>query len=292
MFCNPLPTNEELDLYYSTEFNYGWYSKRKMLLQIQSYHRWLRFGKRLEKSIVHKGILLDIGCGHGWFIQAARRAGWNVAGVDLSTIAVDYAREKLGLHVVRGSLESVELSLQNYAVVTMWHSLEHMIYPIEALKKVRSLLKPGGLILIAVPNVNCLGQRRQGRNWVWLQQPFVHIWHFSTQTIQMVLEKSGFEVISVETRDTWNAQYLYDGILRHKLEDKYFRMLSRLGVKVIPWLRLKIFFCEGIHFYLSEVSRILMYIPYLVIRPLVVRLNKENGSELLVIARVKNGFSN
>jgi 2-polyprenyl-3-methyl-5-hydroxy-6-metoxy-1,4-benzoquinol methylase len=286
IFCDPLPTPEELSEYYSTSFNYGWYAKRKWLKRVQGWHRWKRVEKRLEKLLGRTGTLLDVGCGHGWFLHAATHSGWNATGLDLPSDATLFAQKTLGLNIIHGSIEQPLHGATRYDVVSMWHSLEHTINPVDALQHAKAMLAPDGLLLIAVPNVKCYGQQLRGIDWVWLQQPFVHLWHFSEKALREILTEAGFAVLHIETRDTWDAQVLYDGVMQQWAE-KIFRGVGKavgfsakvVGIESHDRLR------EQIVFLLSESARIIGYTIYLSMRLLLQFFFKKRGSELLIVAK-------
>src|SRR5436305_6032656 len=80
--CAPLPTDEELGHYYARHFNYDWYVRHFRLKKIQAWHRWRRMQRVFAEFQMQPGRMLDIGCGHGHFLQQARRDGWDVVGVD------------------------------------------------------------------------------------------------------------------------------------------------------------------------------------------------------------------
>jgi hypothetical protein len=87
LFCDPLPTGDELGGYYATEFDYSWYDRR-LQKRLQGDHRWrLVRQPAIERRAAGHGRLLDMGCRDGWFVAAARRPGWRVAGVELSATA-------------------------------------------------------------------------------------------------------------------------------------------------------------------------------------------------------------
>ncbi|HEU5098739.1 MAG TPA: class I SAM-dependent methyltransferase [Roseiflexaceae bacterium] len=284
IFCDPPPSEAELERYYAGAFNYDWYSQRRLQKRAQGYHRWLRVGQMLERRAGGPAHLLDIGCGAGWFLHAARRAGWQVAGIELSRDSVAFATARLGLDVTLGALESIAPPTSRYDAITLWHSLEHMRDPRQALAWIRAALKPGGVVLIAVPNVESRGLARRGAGWIWLQQPFVHLWHFSARALGLLLEQSALRVLSVGTRDTWDAQYVYDAVLAPQLEGRYYRKLALETERGLRRLRVGRAreAAAGLLLALSETSRLLSYalsLPSTTLRP-----RRADGSELLVLA--------
>lgn len=288
-FCNPMPTQGELNLFYAEKYDYSWYAKRKYLKQLQAYHRWLSVKGIIEKNYKNKGELLDIGCGHGWFLEAARDSGWDAVGVEQASLVADEARKKLGLSVYEGSIDDIDFSYSTFDVITMWHSLEHFANPLNVLKKVKKFLKPDGTVVITIPNFESVGLKIKGVHWVWLQPPFVHMKHFSVKSITKLLEQAGFCIEKIRTRDTWDAQVIYDGFLCPKIEIAYEiiaificeRILRKFGIKNIKKIK------ETIYFYFCESTRLLIYPLSLFFSSILKIFKKYSGSEILLIARTQ-----
>lgn len=196
---NPIPTETQLKEVYSNYFNYNWYKKVALFKKIQAY-------KRTKLSISHlpkKGTLLDIGSGHGYFIDMMRKHGYDSSGYEPSDSSIISYQNNTYRGTSIGSIE------KRFDLITMWHSLEHVQNPILMLEEISILLKPDGKLIIAVPNFNSIGQDKQKGNWVWLQQPFIHIWHFNPSNLTQLLKKTNFNVVKTITKDTWDAQ-IYD----------------------------------------------------------------------------------
>ncbi len=145
---------------------------------------WRR-GQRLETPSI-----LDIGCGTGLFLHLAHEAGLRVRGIELSESAVAYARANYGLDVHHGTLENADLPEESFDIITMWHVLEHLPSPVEALRRVARLLRPGGLLLLGVPNIGSIEARIFGRRWFSLDAPR-HLSHFTPRTLAAALIAAG-----------------------------------------------------------------------------------------------------
>ena len=110
--------------------------------------RWLvrraTYGFRGFPEWVPDGRALDLGCGNGLFLHCIRRHGWDVVGVELSADAAKAARDTFNITVHVGDLNDAPIEDQSLDFVHMSHVIEHMPYPMETLRRVASLLRPGG----------------------------------------------------------------------------------------------------------------------------------------------------
>ncbi len=280
MWSNPLPTEEEINEWYGSQFDYGWYNKRRFLKNIQAQHRWTVIRKYLKKFEVGTKIL-DIGCGHGLFLDYAKKEGFNTYGSDFKSPASQAAKDKKH-KILEGPFLNINFGYEKFKVVTMWHSLEHFIYPEEALKKIKSLLDENGILIIAVPNLSCKGVELKDVGWVWIQQPFVHIWHWGPKSLPKLIEKIGFISKEIMTRDTWDANFIYDGYLMYWYENLIYKIGSSLDKPINKIFNRKIsVFEDYICFVFAELTRIFCYILTKLIETF--RINKLIGSELIVI---------
>jgi len=151
----------------------------------------LAWKRRLVRRILPEGgRVLDIGCGTGEFLQKISDF-CQVDGVEPEPAAANWGRERLGLNIHTGFLEDVELPAGNFDLVTMWHALEHIPDPVSALNRIHSLLKPGGILLVAVPNINSYDAKRYGSEWIALDAPR-HLWHFSPSTLRQITSLAQF----------------------------------------------------------------------------------------------------
>lgn len=132
-----------------------------------------------------KGRLLDVGCGPGTFLLVARERGWHVRGVEPTPEPALIAREA-GLDVFNGVIEDLpEDAAIGFDAITSFEVLEHVSRPASILGKMRSLLRPGGRLLLSVPNLDdayCLQQQ------IPSAVPPVHINFFNRRSLRAALE--------------------------------------------------------------------------------------------------------
>jgi SAM-dependent methyltransferase len=183
--------------------------------------------------------VLDIGCGTGLFLKFARDAGHSVQGVELSESAVVYGRQVYGLPIEHGMVDSVALPENTFDVVTMWHVLEHLPEPVEALRTIVKSLRPGGTVLFGVPNIESVEAKLFGRRWFSLDAPR-HLGHFSPETARRAVEAAGLNIERIDhSSGTAGLVYSMMGDLtgvslklrgRELSESSYHRVAGLLGV--------------------------------------------------------------
>ena len=132
--------------------------------------------------------LLEVGCGYGTFLDAARDAGMAVRGSELSTTASAAARDRLGLDVHTGDV--ADSPTDNVDVVCAWATIEHVPDPPAFLAAVRARLADNGVLVFSTPSFASLPARLFRTHW-WTLKPTEHIWHFSPETHATTLARNG-----------------------------------------------------------------------------------------------------
>jgi 2-polyprenyl-3-methyl-5-hydroxy-6-metoxy-1,4-benzoquinol methylase len=143
-----------------------------------------------------QGRLLDFGCGSGKFLKRMTAVGWKTTGVDFSEAAVAAVR-KMGIMVYQGTLPNENLPAGSFDIITMRHSLEHVPDPVAILEAARDLLATNGQLVIRVPNFASWEVDYFGDASPRLDIPR-HLTHFTPATLKAMLEKSGYETITVK----------------------------------------------------------------------------------------------
>jgi SAM-dependent methyltransferase len=135
--------------------------------------------------------LLDVGAGSGAFVAHARRLGWDAEGLDPDAAAVAVASEQQ-IPVRHGRLADLSRDDGMFDAVTMSHVIEHLHDPAKELRRIHALLRPGGRIWIATPNLEALGHRAFGKDWMPLDPPR-HLVLFTRSCLHRLLGRTGFE---------------------------------------------------------------------------------------------------
>jgi SAM-dependent methyltransferase len=137
--------------------------------------------------------LLDIGCGSGAFVKVARQAGIDAFGLDSSQEAVDAGVDSGIEQLMCGTEQDLRDAGDQYDVVTMFHTLEHVVGPFQYLKKVRDLLKRPGSLIVQVPNRESCQARVFGPRWYGLDCPR-HVCNYTRHSLLYLLGRCGFRI--------------------------------------------------------------------------------------------------
>ena len=164
----------------------------KALVLFFARHRLGRF-----KINIGKGKILDVGCGDATFLLTIKEMGWQVYGTEINPLVTEKAREK-GLDIVCSDLLNTDYKDNSFDFIRMWSVLEHVHDPSAYLKKVYNILKPGGIVLIQLPNLSSCASFIFGKRWSALDVPR-HLYHFNKRTLKEMVEKQGFKTQNINT---------------------------------------------------------------------------------------------
>ncbi|CAK8724913.1 hypothetical protein KKHLCK_15345 [Candidatus Electrothrix laxa] len=142
--------------------------------------------------------LLDIGCGTGWFLDFCRQQGYAVAGQEFGKELAAYTAEHLGVKIWSCPVAEIDQK-ELFHIITLFDVLEHTPDPLEMLSQVKSLLSPGGIALIFVPNLHSLGSAILQEESA-LVAPAEHLLYFTKTSMQYLAKKTGFELLHIETK--------------------------------------------------------------------------------------------
>ena len=187
----PQPSAEELDRYYPSGYHRATKRYRLGLDRALSVVHRARI-RRIEEMTGGPGRVLDVGCGPGWFLDQMRRRGWKTQGIERSATAAQQAREVLYLDVGVQDLDELIADGVSFDAVVLWHVAEHLHDPATTLRNVASLLRPGGVLMIAVPNFGSPEAKIGKAGWFHLDVPR-HVFHFTSATLRPLLADAGLE---------------------------------------------------------------------------------------------------
>jgi 2-polyprenyl-3-methyl-5-hydroxy-6-metoxy-1,4-benzoquinol methylase/Zn ribbon nucleic-acid-binding protein len=192
-FTDPVPS--DLSKYYPPEY----YGRRNVRFNklMESMVSWFRRRRSRKLCAIRKpGRVLDVGCGRGHFLANLRSCGWQAEGVELSDAAVGHARDALGLDVRVGAFDPDDYPEEHFDAVVFWHVLEHLPDPTVGLDAIGKIIKPGGLLIIAVPNLASWQAALTRYGWFHLDLPR-HLSHFEESWLIRKLEGLGYRITEV-----------------------------------------------------------------------------------------------
>jgi len=146
----------------------------------------------LEARVPIRGPLLDVGCYTGVFLDVAAARGWDVRGIEPSRWAAGVAIGK-GHRVHHGTLEGAPDGFRDFAVITMWDTLEHYADPVRELRRARAVAARGGYLVLTTMNIDSTVVRLLGRRWPWYMR--MHLAYFTPGTVRAALAAAGWEMV-------------------------------------------------------------------------------------------------
>jgi len=179
------------------------YSCRLTLTKQESRLRNCQSRLRTLKKIIRPDTsVLDIGCNEGLFLKLVKDFGCRVHGLEPNYEMIKYAK-KMGLAVEQGTIEEFKTD-KKFDFIALFHVLEHLAKPKEALKKIAIWLKSNGFLVLELPNIESYLAKKERENWEMINSE--HLFYFSPKTIKLFLEDNGFRMQEIHFRqfDEWN----------------------------------------------------------------------------------------
>ena len=216
LITHPQPSLEELPSYYKSEdyishtdsskslFDKAYQSVKKMMLA--------RKLKLINSFATKEKKILDIGAGTGDFLQYISQHNWKVSGVEPNEKARNLAKSK-NLNLLK---DLSSFNNEKFDVITLWHVLEHIPNLKEQIEQFHHLLKPNGVLVIAVPNFESYDAKYYKEYWAAYDVPR-HLWHFSKQGITRLFTKYNFVQKSIHP--LWFDSF-YVSLLSEKYKNK------------------------------------------------------------------------
>ena len=149
----------------------------------------------LTRLLAPGARVLDLGCGRGVNLGPLADRGFEVHGVEISAAAAQGADPRADVRIA-SSLSDAGYEAAFFDEVVVWHVLEHVDDPRGTLEEVARILRPGGRLIVAVPNFSSAQARWTGAAWFHLDPPR-HLYHFPLAALEELLKSAGFEIASV-----------------------------------------------------------------------------------------------
>ena len=208
LYTMPRPTKEKIGKYYKSQEYYSHQENNTGFIP-RVYEAVKKVNLRNKYTLATKGLtvgkLLDIGCGVGDFLHTAEEKGWECIGVEPSEEAKAIARKRIKANVV-DSADLEQMADQSFDVITMWHVLEHVDNLKWQVEQLQRLIKPGGRIVIAVPNYKSYDGQYYKEHWAAYDVPR-HLNHFNKSVINKIFKSKGLQ-LQVTDKLIWDAYYI------------------------------------------------------------------------------------
>lgn len=189
-------------------------------------NRGRMYAKKIARHAADaKGKVLDVGAAAGFILQGFREEGWQGVGLEPNAQIARAGRERFGLDIRRGSLETFETD-EKFALVSMIQVAAHFYSPADAFRKAAELLADDGLLLIETWNRASISARVFGANWHEYSPPSVLQW-FSEKGLTAFLKDFGFEKLDGGRPSKKISGVHAKSLLKYRLGDNFL-------LKIIP----------------------------------------------------------
>jgi len=231
IYENPRPDSAARSIFYSfgnsedRRFVDEWFLDNADINSIY----WRQILKTMN-HFISPGHLLDTGCGAGTFMIEAKKAGYTVSGQEISPFFAGYCREKLGLEIFEGELETLGLPSNSFDVLTAFDVIEHHPNPRQFLNEIHRLVHPDGLVVISTHDIGNFFARLYGVNWRYLGA-IGHLTYFTRETLTQLLKVCGYRIVYIGGGHTIDANPAWEWLNRFT---RFWRLIILRGL--ILWI--------------------------------------------------------
>jgi len=236
-FTANVENEETIGHYYQSE-EYISHSNTSKGLVNAVYHKVRNYMLGRKRGLVKKatglktGRILDVGTGTGFLLNEMKYHGWQVTGTEISDNARAFSKKEFGLEIHEPD-QLFQFEKESFDAITLWHVLEHIHNLDENMAAFSKLLKPGGKLIIAVPNPTSYDARHYREFWAAYDVPR-HIWHFGPEQMKQFGEKHGFKLVRTSPMP-FDAFYV--SLLSEKYKKSKFAFIRGMFHGKISWLK-------------------------------------------------------
>lgn len=230
IFLNPMPNTNHMMDYANDHYKTGVYKDYVDAKELKILTANIRLNQIDHYSPGH--TMLDIGCSTGFFIEAAKARGYDVRGIEFAAAAIEHASSSVRDKIVQGDVHQVLGQWQPHVDwISAFDIIEHMHDPVKFITDIKSILKPGGFLVMSSPDSGHFLRRLMGASWPMLQ-PFQHTVLFSRRAMTEMLEAAQFTNIKIQT----THKYVTFAYLARQLSatNKIISFLMGLVVAITP----------------------------------------------------------
>lgn len=166
------------------------YKADKKVLQIN----FKKYIKKIRK-IKPTGQLLEIGSAYGFFLELAQKY-WEVKGLEINKEAAGYAQRIINVNSVSADFLGYEDDVENFDIICMWDTIEHLMNPRQYVEQAVKCLKPGGILCITTGDIGSTLARFRKEHWRLIHPP-THLFYFSKSTLRNMVEQAGLRTLEI-----------------------------------------------------------------------------------------------
>ena len=187
--------------YYRKQIKYVQYKNEEVTKAVREGNNWVKVQRhklrfRFIKKFIRKGSLFDLGAGWGHFLLAAKESGYEISGIEISEQPYLYCVNDLKLPVEH--IDFFEFKTEKkFDVITLWDVLEHIDEADKFLTRCNLFTKQDGWLFLQVPQIDSYFAKRYKDNWKMMGLD--HVNYFSKKTIEKILNRNGYELVSIKS---------------------------------------------------------------------------------------------
>ena len=190
VFSDAIPSPEELDAFYNSDYDRTTYfspvTEKRYNELLDGFEKYRRTGR-----------ILDIGCGYGFFLETAKKRGWEVYGTEVSSEACQICSDK-GIEMHCGKFEEARFAAESFDIVVSFEVIEHLQNPVEIVKGIRNVLRKGGLCYLTTPNFNAYLRYKLKGKYDVIDYPN-HLSYFTSKTLRRLFTAEQFRTLKTKT---------------------------------------------------------------------------------------------
>lgn len=230
-FLHPQPSAKKLKDIYEKEYYNSWglNDKSFSITREMKYSTGIKHLKEIH-NIQSSGMLLDIGCAFGFFLEAARNKGFDAYGVEFSSYSSAFAKKSIGdERIYNGILEESPFTNELFNVITMFDLIEHAPSPKETLRKAAQMLAPKGIIVLSTPNSGSFSRFLMKKKWIHYKEE--HLFYFNKKSIKFLADELNLHVVKAKAfKKVFYLSYVLHQfeIYKHIFLTPVFRILNNI----------------------------------------------------------------
>jgi SAM-dependent methyltransferase len=192
---DPRPSAEALEAYYREEYrlDYKGTVEPKPKHTLRAVRVAIARCRKLRAELSPGQPVLDLGAGGGEVVYVLQRLGFDARGLEPNEGYARFAREQLGVAVSSGRWQQATITPASLSAVTLFHVMEHLDRPLDAMRLIHGWLRTGGLLWIEVPNVEAVCQAPTHRFHR------AHLYNFNDATLMALGRRAGFNAVRAFT---------------------------------------------------------------------------------------------